>query len=151
MDPSGTWAYFIATKNSPPERQIYRFRLQSRRPATADLGSPGFTCTPSGDAATWLTSSRMSTPRLVTSITSRTGRDARGSGVECRPALDLLEVSREFLTVKAHDGVDLLARIVKPVGFDPAKKYPCGRPSVRRHRFADYSNRYGATQYLQHD
>ncbi len=29
VDPSGTWAYFIATKNSPLERQVYRVNISN--------------------------------------------------------------------------------------------------------------------------
>jgi dipeptidyl-peptidase-4 len=47
--------------------------------------------------------------------------------------------------VKAHDGVELHAQIVKPEGFDPSRRYPVvvhwyGGPTLQM-----VSNRYGAT------
>jgi dipeptidyl-peptidase-4 len=49
------------------------------------------------------------------------------------------------VTLKAHDGTDLYAQIVKPENFDPARKYPVvihwyGGPGLQM-----VSNRYGAT------
>jgi dipeptidyl-peptidase-4 len=66
------------------------------------------------------------------------------------PALDLPQVSREFVTVKARDGVDLYAQIVKPEDFDPEQKYPVivhwyAGPSLQL-----VSNRYGATNLFNH-
>ncbi len=54
-------------------------------------------------------------------------------------------LTREFITIKAHDGVDLYAQLVKPANFDPAVKYPVvvhwyGGPGLQM-----VSNRYGAT------
>jgi dipeptidyl-peptidase-4 len=56
----------------------------------------------------------------------------------------LPKVTREFVTLKAHDGVTLYAQMVKPEGFDPAKKYPVvvhwyGGPGLQM-----VSNCYGA-------
>ena len=61
------------------------------------------------------------------------------------PALDLPQLTREFVTVKAHDGTDLYAQLVKPENFDPARKYPVvvhwyGGPGLQM-----VSNRYGTT------
>ncbi len=61
------------------------------------------------------------------------------------PASPLPDVTREFVTLKAHDGVDLYAQLVKPADFDPAQKYPVvvhwyGGPGLQM-----VSNRYGAT------
>ena len=61
------------------------------------------------------------------------------------PALDLPQLTREFVTVKAHDGTDLYAQLVKPENFDPAQKYPVvvhwyGGPGLQM-----VSDRYGTT------
>ena len=70
-------------------------------------------------------------------------REARRTGTG--PAAD---VSREFVTLKAHDGVDLYAQFVMPAGFNPAQKYPVavhwyGGPGLQM-----VSNRYGDDQHL---
>ena len=54
------------------------------------------------------------------------------------------------MTLKAHDGVELYAQIVKPEGFDPARTYPVvihwyGGPTLQL-----VSNRYGATNIFNH-
>ncbi len=59
------------------------------------------------------------------------------------PAVPLPALRREFVTLKAHDGIDLYAQLVKPVDFDPVR-YPVvvhwyGGPAC------DDLNRYGAT------
>ena len=61
------------------------------------------------------------------------------------PALDLPQMTREFVTVKAHDGIDLYAQLVKPENFDPTQQYPVvvhwyGGPGLQM-----VSNRYGTT------
>ena len=61
------------------------------------------------------------------------------------PALTLPNLTREFITVKAHDGTDLYAQLVKPENFDPTLKYPVvvhwyGGPDLQM-----VSNRYGTT------
>ena len=61
------------------------------------------------------------------------------------PALTLPKLVREFLTVKAHDGIDLYAQLVKPENFDPTSKYPVvvhwyGGPGLQM-----VSDRYGTT------
>ena len=57
----------------------------------------------------------------------------------------LPKVTREFVTLTGPDGTDLYAQLVKPEGFDPAKKYPVvvhwyGGPGLQM-----VSNRYGTT------
>ena len=59
--------------------------------------------------------------------------------------MPLPKLSREFLTVKAHDGIDLYAQLVKPETFDPTRKYPVvvhwyGGPGLQM-----VSDRYGTT------
>jgi dipeptidyl-peptidase-4 len=62
-----------------------------------------------------------------------------------QPALPLPKLSREFITIKAHDGVELYGQLVKPQNFDPSKKYPVvvhwyGGPGLQM-----VSDRYGTT------
>jgi dipeptidyl-peptidase-4 len=86
----------------------------------------------------------------VTTILRADGNPVEILGQCAGPALDLPEVSREFVRLKAHDGVDLYAQLVKPEGFDPEKKYPVvvhwyGGPTLQL-----VSNRYGATNIFNH-
>ena len=145
VDPSGTWAYFITTKNSPLERQIYRLNIANGQLQQISEG-PGFHFQAlSGDGKYVVDQfSDVATPP-VTSIVVSDGSALQVLAACAGPSLDLPKLTREFVTVKAHDGVDLYAQIVKPEGFDPAKKYPVvvhwyGGPGLQM-----VSNRYGAT------
>ena len=145
VDPAGASAYFITTQASPLERQIYRLDV-----ASGDLEQlsqePGFHLFAlSGDGQYLVEqSSNVDTPPVTRIV--RTD----GSGVEilaevAGPALDLPQLTCEFVTVKAHDGTDLYAQLVKPENFDPSRRYPVvvhwyGGPGLQM-----VSNRYGAT------
>jgi dipeptidyl-peptidase-4 len=147
VDPTGTWAYFITTRNSPLERQIYRVNITSGQLEQVSQ-QPGFHLSAlSGDGKYLVDQfSDIATPPITRILKT----DGSGDQVlaQCAgPALDLPKVTREFLTVKAPtgDGVDLYAQLVKPENFDPAKKYPVvvhwyGGPGLQM-----VSNRYGAT------
>jgi dipeptidyl-peptidase-4 len=150
VDPAGNWAYFSATEKSPLERHIYRASLLSNklerlsRPDGFHFGAL------SGDGRYIVDQySDVSTPP-VTQIIRSDGTPLSVLGQCAGPALDLPEVQREFITLKAHDGVDLYAQIVKPGNFDPAKKYPVivhwyGGPTLQM-----VSNRYGKTNLFNH-
>ena len=150
VDPAGEWAYFSATKNSPLERQIYRVNIASgeleqvSQPAGFHFGAL------SGDGQYLVDQfSDVSTPP-ITKIIKADGTQVSVLGQCAGPTLELPEVTREFVTVKAHDGVDLYAQIVKPENFDPEQKYP-----VIVHWYAGptlqmVSNRYGKTNLFNH-
>jgi dipeptidyl-peptidase-4 len=145
VDPSGAWAYFITTKNSPLERQIYPVNLASGQLQQISQ-APGFhSHALSGDGEFLVDQySDIATPP-VTSIIALDGSAAQVLAACAGPALDLPNVAREFVTVKAHDGVDLYAQIVKPEGFDPSKKYPVVVHWYGGTGLQMVSDRYGAT------
>jgi dipeptidyl-peptidase-4 len=145
VDPSGTWAYFCSTRNGPLERQLYRVNVK-----TAALEriakKPGFNSLALSGDGKYIAQqySDLNTPP-VTAVSK-----ADGSGIsilaKCAgPTLSLPKVKREFVDVKAHDGTDLKAQIVKPANFDSQKHYGVvvhwyGGPSLQL-----VSNRYGTT------
>ncbi len=150
VDPSGDWAYFSTTQTSPLERQLYRLNLESGELEQLTQ-EPGFHfAILSGDGEYLVEQfSSVDTPP-VTSILRSDGSLVEVLSQSAGPALDLPQVSREFLTVKAHDGEDLYAQIVRPEGFDPAKEYPVvihwyGGPTLQL-----VSNRYGTTNIFNH-
>ena len=150
VDPAGEWAYFSATKNSPLERQLYRVNIaggaleQVSKPAGFHFGAL------SGDGRYLVDQySDISTP-LITRILKVDGSEVSELGRCAGPTLDLPEVQREFVTLKAHDGTTLYAQIVKPEDFKKNKKYP-----VIVHWYAGptlqmVSNRYGKTNLFNH-
>lgn len=145
VNPEGTHAYFSTTKSSPLERQVYRVEIASSKlePVSRE---PGFHFSAlSGDGKFLVDQfSDVSTPPITT-ILQADGTPVQVLGRSAGPSIDLPNVTREFLKIKAHDGADLYAQIVKPESFDPKKKYPViihwyGGPTLQL-----VSNRYGAT------
>ena len=145
VDSSGTWAYFIATKNSPLERQVYRVNISNGQleQISEDQGFHSAALSVDGQ---YLVDqfSNVETPP-VTRIISTDDSLAVVLAKTAGPAVPLPALTREFVTIKAPDGVDLYAQLVKPANFDPALKYPVvvhwyGGPGLQM-----VSNRYGAT------
>lgn len=104
VDPAGDWAYFSCSRNSPLERQIYRGNISSG--ALEQVSQPaGFHFRAlSGDGQYLVDQfSDVSTPPL-TKILKADGTLMSVLGQSAGSALELPEVTREFLTIKAHDG-----------------------------------------------
>ena len=146
VDPAGTWAYFTTTRTSPLERQIERVNLATGR-AAAGLGAARIP--PLGAVKRRpLPGGPILRRRHAADHADREDRwERRGRcwPEAAGPALTLPQLTREFVTVKAHDGTDLYAQLVKPENFDPARKYPVvvhwyGGPGLQM-----VSNRYGTT------
>ena len=145
VDPAEEWAYFTSTRTSPLERQIERVNI-----GTGELQSvspePGLHMAYLSTDGHYLVDQYSATD--VPPVTQIVKTDGSGKEVLAKaagPALDLPQVQREFVTVKAHDGVDLYAQLVKPQDFDPNRKYPVvvhwyGGPGLQM-----VSNRYGTT------
>ncbi len=145
VDPAGGWAYFNTTAAGPLERQLYRLDIDTGELQQISQEAGFHEAALSGDG-TYLVDqfSAVDTPP-VTRILKADGSQVTELGRCAGPSLDLPKVSREFLTVTAHDGTDLYAQIVKPEGFDPTKKYPVvihwyGGPGLQL-----VSDRYGTT------
>jgi dipeptidyl-peptidase-4 len=145
VDPAGSWAYFTTTRTSPLERQIDRVNIASGQLEQVSQ-QPGFHLSAlSGDDGYLVDQySDVDTPP-VTQIVKTDGSGATVLAEAAGPALTLPELTREFVTLKAHDGTDLYAQLVKPENFDPARKYPVvvhwyGGPGLQM-----VSNRYGTT------
>jgi dipeptidyl-peptidase-4 len=145
IDPSATRAYFITTKDGPLDRRLYGLDIATGR---LDLVSqqPGFhSFSLSGDGRYLVDQfSDVATPPVTMIV--KADRTASQLLARCAgPSLTLPRITREFLTIKAHDGTDLYAQLVKPENFDPARKYPVvihwyGGPGLQM-----VSNRYGTT------
>jgi dipeptidyl-peptidase-4 len=150
LDPAGEWAYFTSTRNTPLERQIDRVEISSGK--LEQLSQPsGFHFGALSSNGQYLVDqySDISTPP-ITKIIKADGTQVSVLGQSAGPELQLPKLEREFVTIKAHDGVDLYAQIVKPENFNPQKKYP-----VIVHWYAGptlqmVSNRYGKTNLFNH-
>ena len=145
VDPQGSWAYFTTTRTSPLERQIDRVNIASGQIEQVSQ-QPGFHLSALSADGKFLVDqvSDVATPPITT-IVQTDGGGAEVLDQAAGPALDLPQMTREFVTVKAHDGTDLYGQLVKPENFDPAQQYPVvvhwyGGPGLQM-----VSNRYGTT------
>ncbi len=145
VDPLGKRAYFITTKNGPLDRHIHGLDIAT---GILDMISqePGFHSFSLSADGNYLIDqfSDVSTPP-VTMIVKTDGSDSKVLARCVGPALSLPKMTREFVTLKAHDGAALYAQLVKPENFDPTRKYPVvvhwyGGPGLQM-----VSNRYGTT------
>jgi len=145
IDPAGQFAYFSSTKTSPLERQLFRLEISSGRLEQLSQ-DPGFHAGILSSNGYYLVEqfSNVNQPPLF-SILQSDGtskallRQCAGS------ALNLPKLQREFITLKAHDGTELYAQLVKPENFNPSIRYPVvvhwyGGPTLQM-----LTNQYGAT------
>jgi dipeptidyl-peptidase 4 len=145
VDRDRTWAWFITTRDGPLERQLYRVELASGEleRLSHEPGWHGLALSPDGRYLVDQYSDVATPP--VTQVLDGDGSGGRVIARAEGPTLAVPALSREFLTVTAHDGVDLAAQLVKPEGFDPSRKYPVvihwyGGPGLQT-----VADRYGST------
>jgi dipeptidyl-peptidase 4 len=125
VDEAKGLVYFTATEKSPLERHLYRVALDGSgfTRITKDDGTHVINFAP--DAFTFIDtcSNNMNPPRqdLFRADGTRVAvinenKVAELAGLHLSPV--------QFLSVRAHDGVQLNAMMIKPPEFNPARKYP---------------------------
>jgi len=125
MDQARGEVYFISSEQSPVERHLYAMDLEgkNRRRITQETGTHEISLSP--DCRLYLdTASSLSVPP------GRTIHRADGTQTAVFREMDRSQTSEydilptEIHKVKAADGALLYARLIKPAGFVPNKKYP---------------------------
>jgi dipeptidyl-peptidase 4 len=125
VDEAKGLVYFTATEKSPLERHLYRVALDGSgfTRITKSDGTHAVNFSPDASSFIDTYSNSMTPPRqdllradgsLVAVINENKSPDLAG--------LHLSPV--EFLSVRAHDGMQLNAMIIKPPDFDASRKYP---------------------------
>ena len=114
--------YFVSSEQSPVERQLYRVRLDGKQKQRLSGGQGTHSISMSPTTEYYLdTYSNLSTPP------SRTVHERDGSQIamyqETTPP-DVVLLPEEIVKLKATDGAELYARMIKPANFSPDKKYP---------------------------
>ncbi len=157
--------YFMATRESPLERHLYSARLDGRdagTPRRITGGARWHDVIVAPDASRFVsTSSDPATPPQV-SLHSMSG--ARVSWI-AENALDAAHpyfpyaarhLPSEFGTLLAEDGTTLHWQLLKPAGFNPARRYPAvvlvyGGPGVQmvQRRFGEMRSRLFAQLLAQ--
>lgn len=121
-----TWdkrlVYYTSTEVSPLERHLYviGFDGKNKRKLTNEPGTHYISMSPTADFYT-------DTYSAIDKPTRQTLHSADGAQlVELKKSepseYDILPT--EYLSFKVKDGATLMARLIKPKNFDPAKKYP---------------------------
>jgi dipeptidyl-peptidase-4 len=151
VDEAAGLVYFAGTERSHIGRDVYRIkldgsdlkRLSERAGTTSAAFNPGLTMF----VATW---SDVHTPQQV--------RLHKADGAEVR-VIDANEVAAikdyklskpEFVQVKTKDGFTLEAMLIKPVGFDPSRKYPVYQHTYAGPHAPQVRNAWGGTNLMYH-
>jgi dipeptidyl-peptidase 4 len=151
IDEARGWVYFSGTERSPIGGDVYRVKLDgtglkrlSETPGTHTAKfNPSFT----QYLDDWTDASTPSQLRLYTAE----GGQVRVIDEGKVPALAEYRWSKpEFLQVKARDGFDLEAMIIKPPDFDPSRKYPVLQQTYGGPHSQTVKNAWGGTGGLYH-
>ena len=114
--------YFVSTEQSPLERQLYRVRLDGKQKQRLSGGAGTHIISMSPTTEYY-----MDTASSITTPPRRTLNESDGSQIavyqEATPP-DVEILPTELIKLKASDGTQLYARMIKPAGFAPDKKYP---------------------------
>ena len=128
VDERGGWVYFVAAREHPSQRHVYRVRLNGRggmELVTPEPGSHSVAVSPGG---TFLLDfhSRAGVP-TVTRLRRGNGQVVRvlEENARVRDLLPDLRVQpQEFFTLQTSDGTSLNGWMIKPPDFDPTRRYP---------------------------
>ena len=125
VDEPGGWIYFTANEAGPLEDQLYRVRPDGSGFArlTREAGTHRVDVAPGVKFIldTFSDASHAPTMRVL----DREGRVLRAVAPVQPPSLgDYVLGTIEFLTIARPGGAMLQASLLKPAGFDPARKYP---------------------------
>jgi dipeptidyl-peptidase-4 len=125
LDERSGFLYFTATEKDPRERHLYRARLDGTGFArlTREDGTHRTVVSPDGRfyADTW--SDLRTPPKAWVASQDGTKRFVLEENAS-PPILGFERGEVEPVEVKAMDGTTLYASLLKPSGFDPAKRYP---------------------------
>lgn len=132
-DGAGRCAYITAGMPSPTDRSLLRVPLDGGEPVRLAAGEGVHSALFSPDASRYLhTRSALNLPP-VTKARTTAGADLLTLTEDSAPALRRCGVpigerdagtGWELMTFRTEDGVTLHARMLKPSGFDPSRRYP---------------------------
>jgi dipeptidyl-peptidase 4 len=157
VDPSGGYAYVIASPDNPTQRYLYRVRLDGRGnlERVSPMDQPGTHSYDVSKDGRWAfhTYSRFGEPSVVDLVSLPEHQRARVfvENSKLRTRLrELRAVSNEFFRVDIGGGTQLDAWCIKPPDFNPAKTYPVvfhvyGEPAGQT-----VLDRWGGETYLWH-
>jgi dipeptidyl-peptidase-4 len=149
IDPANEWIYFSGTERSVIGGDVYRIRLdgtQMKRLSDTP-GSHRATFNPSMTqyVDSW---TDIETPAQI-SLYRNDGSKVRVVDANEVTTMRDYRVSRpEFVQVKTRDGFTMEALMIKPVDFDPARKYPVYEYTYSGPHAQQVINGWRGSQYL---
>ncbi len=122
---AGENIYYISTERSPLRRDLYVTDLKGKHKRRLTERDGTYSIAPSKGMKYYISTFSSATEPNTVELRSGDGRLIR-TLAESRELADQLKdmPHREFFTFVTERGDSLNAYIVKPAGFDPAKKYP---------------------------
>ena len=150
LDESGRWVYYTSTRRSAIALDLERIQVKGGAPdrLSSTDGTHRAFLNPSGTLylESW---SDITTPPQVRLHRAPSGDVVRTVDANPVSAPGEYGLSRpELLHVKTRDGFLMEAMMIKPPGFDPAKRYPVYQVTYGGPHFQTVLNRWGFTDFL---
>ena len=125
VDVKGNYLYYYSFEVSPAERHLFRVNIRSGKAQRLTRESGWHTCQISPDGSFFIdTWSELNTP-MVVSIIQTDGKKPKEIYRAKDPTAELNFCPIELGTIKSADGkYDNHYRLIRPIDFDPSKKYP---------------------------
>ena len=125
VDIKGRYAYYYSFEVSPAERHLFRVDIKSGKTQQLTSQAGWHTCQISPDGKYFIDSwSELNTPRVV-SIVQTDGKRQHEIFRADDPTEHLNYSPIELGSIKSADGkYDNYYRLIRPIDFDPDKKYP---------------------------
>jgi dipeptidyl-peptidase-4 len=151
VDQAGGWIYFSGTERSVLDNDVYRVRLDG-------TGLQRLTAVPATHHAIFNPGATLFLDSRSDVTAPPQARLHRADGSELRvvdgnpvSALSEFRLSPpEFVQVRARDGFELEAIMIKPPDFDPSKRYPVYQYTYGGPHWQSVVNRWGDSEYLYH-
>ncbi len=157
IDPASGAVYFIASPATGLQRFLYRANLDGKSSAqrltpASEKGTHSYNVAPNGKFAIHVASSVGVAPAidLVSLPSHQSVRLLAANEALRRTVGSLTKGPMEFIRVPIGDGVELDGYLMKPPGFDPARRYPVlfhvyGEPAGQT-----VTDSWGGRNYLWH-
>jgi len=125
FDENENHVFYLSTKESPLERHLYKSGLQKGNPEKLTFDAGTHTITASKNKKYFLSGFSSTTMARAYYLNDDKGKKLHTLLRDENPWKDYKIGEMDIFTLKADDGItDLYCRLIKPVDFDPEKKYP---------------------------
>jgi len=125
FDPAEKYMYFVSTKESPIDRNIYKVQLSNGKVTRLDTLDGTHQALLSEDGKYLLDTYQSKNVPRVTNLITNKGKVVRNLLTAANTLKDFRFGKNSIFTIKAADGkTDLYCRMILPADFDSTKKYP---------------------------